>query len=148
MSLFAALVGMDKKRDAQITTGRYMGDGGFGESSPTTLSFPFEPKIVYIFQESYYPYAEHNIDSYNTDPGSVFSATNVVFYYGASQFCVGVEEVENVLYEERICYTMDGCMLRWYYESDNTSSNKTDSQKAAKQLNYANGRYYYIAIGT
>ena len=71
---------------AQVYTGSYVGTGTYGASNPTTLSFPFEPKMVIIAANAYqggitHPLIRPDTVGYVTIAASIYS-TMVVSWAG------------------------------------------------------------------
>ena len=64
---------------AQVYTGSYVGTGTYGASNPTTLSFPFEPKMVIIAANAYqggitHPLIRPDTVGYVTIAASIYSS--------------------------------------------------------------------------
>ena len=104
----------------QIATGSYTGTGTHGSSNPNSLTFDFEPKVVFIFSSS--------SDSGFMIPwywGNNMTASRFTVFYG------------NSVVNGSVCYgRKEGNTIHWV----NTSN-------ARQQFNNTSYTYYYIAIG-
>lgn len=107
----------------QIVTGSYIGTGTYGASNPNTLTFEFEPKIVFVMLNGLVGYGESlgfcaitGLNSYRSGIGSGSP-------YWVTQY-----------------FTWSGNALQWYA----TASSEMD---ASCQLNNSGTTYYYTAIG-
>ena len=101
----------------QIYTGSYVGTGTYGQSNPNTLTFPFEPKIVFI---------------QNSD-GATGTINRIAFLISGNDF--GIESV----------VAGDSYSSPRIVWEDKTVS--WTSQSALFQLNESGRTYYYVAIG-
>ena len=133
-----------------IATGSYVGTGKYGKNNPNSLVFDFEPKVVYIFT-----------NSYNMKVLEGYSSDFHRFLYGATSFNARtVAYVTNVSGSGNwvegdiaINYTMSNNTLTWYttYKDDYTPDSNVNKQKATyaaqSQQNTSGSTYYYVAIG-
>lgn len=106
----------------KIETGSYVGTGTYGESNPNTLTFGFEPKLVFIATEN----QENVISRVATAPlifGTNFSS---VFYVTSSPTLL-----EGTIY------------LQW----DKNAIEFYNAGSAYRQLNSAGETYRYVALG-
>ena len=103
---------------AQLATGSYTGTGKFGSANPNTLTFPFEPKFVFVTHQSG--------EWYRQTLAGIRGMTGAYVY----------QSVLNSDYYNRATLTWDGKKLKWY-----------NSGSAYYQLNESNAKYFYIAIG-
>ena len=103
---------------AQLATGSYTGTGKFGSANPNTLTFPFEPKFVFVTHQSG--------EWYRQTLAGIRGMTGAYVY----------QSVLNSDYYNRATLTWDGKKLKWY-----------NSGGAYYQLNESNAKYFYIAIG-
>jgi len=113
--LDTALKALDSR--AKIVTGTYTGTGTFGAGSPTSVTFPFPPKLVFITSES---------DQVVLTLRAITGMAEAVVY-------------TNFLYSEGRCrnvLTWSGNTLRWYCTESETF-----------QLNVNNQKYFYFAVG-
>lgn len=102
---------------AQIFTGSYVGTGTYGQSNPNTLTFPFEPKAVFISDEG-------------TGTGSYRRKTMLAVSKASwGQTVIGAQTTGEVL------LTWGQNSLSWY------------SSDAGNQLNQEGVTAYYVAIG-
>ena len=105
----------------KIETGSYTGTGTYGSSNPNTLTFSFEPKIVFI------TYAGSSFV-----PGTDYFADSAIYLIGSSFSRVAVSgSVLN--------WSIDGVVLNWY-----TSGS---AATARSQLNQNGYMYNYVALG-
>lgn len=116
----------------KIDTGSYTGTGTYGASNPNSLTFAFEPKLVFMFKDKFPVY------------GSVSSTTSYPVYgttigmtttYSRSLFNIyGRRSGDDYyLYAKK---SSDGKTLSWYHEA-----------RADDQMNDSGVTYRYIAIG-
>lgn len=106
----------------KIETGSYVGTGTYGENNPNTLTFGFEPKLVFIAAEN----QENVINRVATAPlifGTNFSS---VFYVTSSPTLL-----EGTIY------------LQW----DKNAIEFYNAGSAYRQLNSAGETYRYVALG-
>ena len=106
-----------------IETGSYTGTGTYGSSNPNSLTFEFEPKLVWIYR-----YVESNGGSNfcNVTFSPIIKNKSTVYYQVGrsttySNF-YGVKWINNA--------------VTWYSDGN-----------AIEQLNYSGNEYYYVAIG-
>lgn len=105
-----------------ISTGSYVGTGAYGSSNPSTLTFPFVPKMVIITLPQ---------DSYPVDGGW----RNMALWIEGATF---VKTKTTSAGAVNVRFDVAGNTLSWY---------STSSTDAAIQLNAAGGTYRYFAIG-
>lgn len=109
----------------RIETGSYVGTGTYGSGNRTSLSFSFQPKIVFVFCETY------------------FNSQNTYYYYPAT-FIFGVDYAatsgDGVGGSNQVVVSWSGNNVSWY--STDTSSMRA----SARQLNYTGYVYRYVAI--
>ena len=110
---------------AKIQTGSYVGTGTYGASNPCSLTFDFEPTLVWIYLRD-----DSNRKSYSTNDG--FSIVNFeslpTSYTQSFGFCSKL--ITNQFFGARSEKT-----VMWY---SLTSS--------VEQYNYANDQYFWIAL--
>jgi len=111
----AALAGMPK-----IVTGNYVGTGTYGKDNPTTLTFPFPPKVVGIV-----------VDAAGQRRGGTIFVTGQTKSSG-----IGPTYASNSAYDHVL--TWSGNSISWY---------AADTDTALDQLNDSANTYYYFAIG-
>lgn len=102
----------------QVYTGSYVGTGTSGQNNPTTLTFPFEPKIVFIAR--------------GTTPSGGLLGTITPMIRGVQQSIVGINGSSR-----SIAY------LTW----DNNSLSFYGNGGADTSLNESGITYHYVAIG-
>nr|DAO69339.1 MAG TPA: hypothetical protein [Caudoviricetes sp.] len=102
-----------------LYTGQYTGTGTYGQSHPTSITFPFEP-IIWFTPE--YQDAPNHMDSYGIVVLSMFGGD-----YGTTGFPSGggITRIKKA-----------GNTLSWYNDTN-----------ANYQLNYSGVLYYFAAIG-
>lgn len=115
----------------KIATGNYVGTGTYGQNNPNTLTFDFEPKILFIQTSDLM--ASTNNNSYN-----------MYFIYGAPRRITYVSSTASPDENHTIkIYTV--------WNSDNVSWYAVGGNNiiihAEDQLNEQNITYYYVAIG-
>lgn len=105
----------------RIATGSYVGAGGWGSSSPTSLTLDFVPKFVMVT-------IGEGLKVWSGYPGLSYC---FVWFEGNTSFCVGSET--NVI-------SRNGKTLTWHLKSISGTT-------AHHQLDAAGVTYYYFAIG-
>ena len=111
----------------QVYTGSYVGTGTYGESNPNTLTFPFEPKFVFICARS----------STTPNPdgtGSSSSSGALLVYDSPLNIRFGNNAAGGLSHVE-----WEGNSVSWYWPSG--------TYAAFYQLNSAGITYNYVAIG-
>lgn len=101
-----------------IEIGSYVGTGTFGSSNPNSLTFEFEPKLVFVHAGRFYP------GSNRWEKGFIW-AYKLSYTY-----------VDGPTTNEKVQFTLIDDTLSWYTENS-----------AMAQLNEFGITYYYIAIG-
>jgi hypothetical protein len=89
----------------KIATGSYTGTGSSGSSSPTTITFDFEPKVVFL-----------------QDSQAEFSCP-VIWHKGVSMLTLGINGSNMT---KQLQFSLEGNTLKWYYplqESDTQLNN-------------------------
>lgn len=115
---------------AKIATGRYKGTGAYGSGNPNTLTFPFEPKVVFLLNQknssgiytSFFATYLNSTPCVNMEAVTTEYGTDIGFGNGEAGNRYGKKSA-------------DGKTLYWY---------TTDS---VKQANTAGNTYYWLAIG-
>lgn len=105
----------------KIETGSYVGTGTSGSSNPNTLTFGFEPKILFVSKQ------DQNF-------------TSVGFFMLA---CKGVTNAQCMHAAQNTAPQGPFCALNW---SENSVS-WYNTSGATEQLNVNNETYFYVAIG-
>ena len=134
---------------AKIETGSYVGTGQYGAGNPNTLTFSFEPKVVFIDLDLGYS----NLGLYSADGMFTFRSNPVpednrfayfltnVFRWGTTG-SVGIKE-----FIQGSCYlTTTGKKVSWHF-SDNITNPNNINDYAYIQLNGYNLTYNYVALG-
>ena len=113
----AALAG---KGNCQIAAGTYTGTGKYSSASPTSLTFPFQPKLVAIQNRAG--------ATPETEDSSYFDYMMMVLVWPVAQYrlCNG---------RNPVTITWSGNKVSWYAES------------APRQLNALGRIYHYVALG-
>ena len=102
---------------AQVASGSYTGTGTYGTSTPNSLIFGFEPKMVAIVKSG-------NITMYSSGVFTIFVAPDAAFSAATSNNDYAA-----------IC-SLSGSTFSWY-----------NTKAAANQLNSSGTKYNYIAFG-
>ena len=105
----------------KIETGSYVGTGTSGSSNPNTLTFGFEPKILFVSKQ------DQNLNS-------------VGFFMLA---CKGVTNAQCMHAAQNTAPQGPFCALNW---SENSVS-WYNTSGSTEQLNMNNETYFYVAIG-
>ena len=110
----------------QIATGSYVGTGTSGSSSRNTLTFSFEPKIVFI---------QHQTDaSFNKN-----STSEINYAFMINGITSYVDRYSSGNVGDGIVYvSWEGNTVTWYRDS---------SSYPDGQLNISGATYHYVAIG-
>lgn len=116
-----SLVKAEDSKNAKIVTGSYEGDGGSGSGSPTSLTLPFVPKVVFIavgenlLSKGYEAWLGMLLEDFGVAVGNKYDTT-------------GVGVVSQTIAEW-------GTTVKWY------------SSFPGWQYNSSGYTYYYVAIG-
>lgn len=116
----------------KISVGSYTGTGGYGSSSPNSLTFDFEPKYVYIT-------ARTSASSSTVYSGELTLTGTGFIARRAGETWVGSDRAYTSIsnnYLVPINCTAFGETVTWYSQYDNYS-----------QCNVSGTTYYYFAIG-
>lgn len=114
----------------QIATGSYVGTGKYGSSNPNSLTFEFEPKLLFITRMQ----GNGNFYGANSIDGNPMDCSILTTSYTAG---LGFSDVSNSDFLSGYAKkTEDGKTITWYH-----------SGSANSQANYAQYTYYYFAIG-
>ena len=108
--------------NCNIVVGSYVGTGTHGSSNPNTLTFDFEPKILFL-----------DVSTRVTASGmnSKIPAYSILLR-GATEASTATGSTLNVIW--------NGNSVSWYYDGKGTDYSST-------QYNTAEQTYYYIALG-
>lgn len=110
---------------SKIATGSYVGTGTYGSANPNSLTFDFEPKIVFL-----------SVDS----SASAFSETGFMFFI-RNQSGSPSWYYYNSAYVGRTI-TWSGNTLSWY-----TLAGNPNDAPDRQQFNVSGQRYCYVALG-
>ena len=116
----------------QIETGSYVGTGKYGYSNPNSLTFGFEPKLVFMFEDKFPVYKSINSQTSQPVYGTTIGMTTE---YSRSLFNIyGRRSGDDYyLYAKK---SSDGKTLSWYHEAG-----------VDDQMNDSGVTFNYIAIG-
>lgn len=127
----------DIANGVKIETGSYTGTGTFGSSNPCSLTFGFNPKVVFIYRENYaWGYSTATAMYEQGGANSVG-----VFFAGCTSFPAWYIKSASSSEGTKMTYSLNGNALTWYLET--VGSYPT----AGTQFNSASYTYHYIAIG-
>lgn len=115
----------------QIETGSYVGTGSYGYSNPNSLTFGFEPKLVFMFKDKFPVYGDVNSSTSYPVYGTTIGMTTT---YSQSLFNIyGRRSGDDYyLYAKK---SSDGKTLSWYHGAG-----------ADDQMNDSGVTFNYIAI--
>lgn len=108
---------------AQVYAGSYVGTGTYGQSNPNTLTFPFEPKIVFIGDAT-------------STPSNLYYGTYTPLIRGGK---TAISQITTNGGKDVLYVSWDGNTVSYY------SNGGTDFVKS--QLNATGVTYNYVAIG-
>lgn len=112
----------------KVQTGSYTGTGKAGSENKNSITFSFEPKIVYVYESS---------TGGKGIPKHMLALRNIA--RGASTYSNDYNG--STVYGEALILTWEGNTLSWYCYGGSASSYATN------QLTASGATYYYIAIG-
>lgn len=109
---------------ARIIAGTYIGTGTYGQSSPTSITAPFPPKMAVIFRDG----------NDGLKPSASSWSSGCAFWsYPQATVCVdGFSAVRTLQ------FSVSGNTLQWFSE---------DASRADDQLNWSGSKYYYLILG-
>lgn len=125
----------------QFASGYYAGTGTYGQSNPTSVSFPFAPKLFRLYAY-YYNSAWHGLRGGSmvstSDPGlDIYLDTlTTTANYDDYVFQQGGSTYRHWFYKSG-----DGKTIYWY------ATNGTESASAVQQWNASGRTYYWVAFG-
>ena len=138
-----AAVASASARGIQIATGNYTGTGTFGQSNPNSLSFDFEPDVVFVFTDNY---VFIQSSGYND---VAFSESFVCFLRGGKAIIVRDSYVVPnsgwIDSKADMPYAMNGTGLSWYNSGSGGSRDYDLGPRS--QMNASGTVYHYLAIG-
>ena len=105
----------------QIATGSYTGTGAIGSSNPNSLTFDFDPKIIFVFNRS---------EGYSGQNGIIW-ASDLTSSYTPRGYSYQELSAQNDYKAKK-----ENNTVSWYYTGDSTA-----------QMNTNGAKYGYIAIG-
>lgn len=111
------------KSAAKVQVGTYIGTGTAGKGNPNTITFNFEPKLVFIYS------VQTQLE------GSTQHIRHAFYVYGGQMMIA--DSYQGTGGSNRV--TINGNTMSWY--NNNASAN------AALQLNTSGAQYAYAAIG-
>ena len=123
----------DAESKAKIEVGSYVGTGTYGSSNPNTLTFGFEPKIVFVVGRVYL-----NLSNMATD-FAVFNMTELRDEYLNAGYFEYSPESSTSSSKDKYA-KKNGNTLSWY-------SSKSNTYQMNGIWDGADSRYTYIAIG-
>lgn len=128
---------------SQIATGSYVGSGGYGAGSPNQLTFPFEPKAIFMFDSQSAPILQSDAKGVNSPQ---FSVTNQLTTAFQDRVLFHIQPSTS----DYTCRAMarkssDGKTIYWYMEIRYSGGSRGNT--SIIQMNEANKTYHYIAIG-
>lgn len=107
----------------QVYAGSYVGTGTYGQSNPNTLTFPFEPKVVFIGDAT-------------SSPSNLYYGTYIPLIQGVK---TAISQIVTNGGKDILYVSWDGNTVSYY------SNGGTDFVKS--QLNATGVTYNYVAIG-
>lgn len=105
---------------SKIATGSYTGTGTYGESNPNSLTFDFDPKIIFIFNRS---------EGFSGSNGIIW-ASDLTSSYTPRGYSYSSLDAQNDYKAKK-----ENNTVSWYYND------------AAQQMNTNRAKYGYLAIG-
>ena len=115
---------------SKIETGTYVGTGTYGSDNPSTITFQFSPKLIFIVQTTVD--AVGYVPSGTTSKYALFSDYFQVFFAGCSRLTAGSVSGSS---SGTVTYSISGNELTRY------------GGTAETQMNDSNTNYIYVAIG-
>ena len=119
----------------RIETGSYVGTGTYGASNPNSLTFPFEPKVVFIVADIG--------DAGNSD--SQNATGTFYFFVRGAQNTGTFGPSQNTDFRWKIFTTWGANSISWYRTAGGGSG--ASGGEAQVQMNRSGTTYYYVAIG-
>ena len=121
-SLQAATKNYVDMKDLKLYSGQYTGNGTYGSSNPTSITFPFAPSIFFLPNQQHFPRV-------NLSYGMLAIST---FSLSTNYIDVQIPGSSKTIYMKK---SSDGKTITWYSES------------VDDQMNYSGLIYFYSAIG-
>lgn len=126
------------KSSANIEVGSYVGTGTYGENSPNSLTFSFEPKFVHII-------GVRTSGTSSSNEIQFVSGSEVAYY--ARYYRAVSADVYNVPEWKVINVSWDGNTIRWYNGQPDWYPDTIISTITDAQMNTEGVTYRYVAIG-
>lgn len=125
---------------AKVEIVTYVGTGTIGSSTPTSVTFSFTPKLVWIAQADYRSLQLEYIGGTWED---VFSEEQALLMYGAPKAEIYSRNTTESTYSSNrtLIFTWNGNTVEWYH------SDPINGLGGGFQLNQSGKTYYALAIG-
>lgn len=137
-ALGALLSNANSRAKVEIVT--YVGTGTIGQNTPTSVTFSFVPKLVWIAQADYRGLRLYTIGGswYDTHLDE-----QALLMYGAPTAKIHSNDVTEGSYttNRTLAFTWNGNTVEWYHTSP------TNGLGGGHQLNQSGKTYYALAIG-
>ena len=125
----------------QFASGYYAGTGTYGQSNPTSVTFPFAPKLFRLYAY-YYSSAWHGLRggslAATSDPGLDIYLDTLTTTASYNDY---VFQQDGSTYRRWFYKSGDGKAIYWY------ATNGTESANAGSQWNASGRTYYWVAFG-
>lgn len=126
---------------ARVATGTYEGTGTTGSSNPNSLTFDFEPKLLWVtYSAGYSDYTATYLCPAGEGGYSSGLMNGFFVMNGATQAWIYGTTPANTSYKDYIKFTWENNTVSWYSTYGSTGG-------IAIQLNNSGWTYNYIAIG-
>ena len=109
----------------RLAVGSYMGTGTYGADNPTSLTFEFEPQLLFVFPN----------DSWLFNGNRRLTAVR-------GQKATSLRDASSSSVYIPVVLNWDGKTVSWY-----TTLGEMDAVSGADQLNAGNAEYFYAALG-
>lgn len=122
---------------AKVEIVTYVGTGTIGQSTPTSVTFSFVPKLVWIAQGDYRGLTSWGFTNHN----ETMLLEQVLLMYGAPTTLMNSDDHASTWnYNQTLYFTWNGNTVEWYSKADSTNY-------GGQQLNQSGKTYYALAIG-
>lgn len=131
----AELWSLVRNADVKMVSGTYTGNGNSGSSNKSSLTFPFEPKLIVFLNPGLIQVFGYETIRYENVVLSKELLTQ------SSTYSIGVWYTDTYDYTQRstsLYFTLSGNTLTWYLNSN---------YGGGYQMNESGKKYCYIAFG-
>ncbi len=126
---------------ARIEVKTYVGTGTIGQSTPTSVTFSFTPKLVWIAQADYRALMMAPVGTLSSDYTNGLREQALLMYGAPTTKMFSNDHSGSWQINYTLYLTWSGNTVEWYSNAD------TSTNFGGQQLNKSGATYYALAIG-